>query len=163
MLSQRVILGAYERVVWSVRSRRWKAMTRKKDLEVIRPKEGRTHYDVWVPPALVLQWKKILDFKQSKRPKVQVSAWNHISNLQRQGPPRRRTRKVLSLWHTHGSAPRSSYISGLPFFCSMETFGARQKNEMSSEKQNKGDVLPLTLLSGLSFVFCGQCNTGDFV
>ena len=38
------------------------------------------------------------------------SAWNHIFKTQRRGPPRRRTRKVLSLWQTHGSAPRSSYL-----------------------------------------------------
>ena len=37
------------------------------------------------------------------------SAWNHIFKLQRRDPPRRRTRKMLSLWHAHGSAPRSSY------------------------------------------------------
>ena len=37
------------------------------------------------------------------------SAWDHIFNIQRQGPPRRRTRKVLSLWHNHGKAPRGSY------------------------------------------------------
>ena len=35
------------------------------------------------------------------------SAWNHIFNFQRRGPPRRRPQKPLSLCHTHGSAPRS--------------------------------------------------------
>ena len=38
------------------------------------------------------------------------SAWNHIFKFQRRGPPVRRTWKVLSLWHAHGSAPRSSYL-----------------------------------------------------
>ena len=36
------------------------------------------------------------------------SAWNYIFKLERPGPPRRKTRKVLSVWHTHGSVPRSS-------------------------------------------------------
>ena len=39
------------------------------------------------------------------------SAWNHIIKPQRRRPPRRRTRKVLSLWHTRGSASRTSYIT----------------------------------------------------
>ena len=38
------------------------------------------------------------------------SAWNHMFNFQRRGPPRRRSWKLLSLCHTHRSAPRSPYL-----------------------------------------------------
>ena len=35
------------------------------------------------------------------------SAWNHIFRFQRRGPPGRKVRKLMSLRHTHGSAPKS--------------------------------------------------------
>ena len=67
------------------------------------------------------------------------------------------TKSAVALAHSRECT--KELISGLPNFGSMETFGARQKNEMSSGKK-AADVLPLALLSGLFFVFCGQRNTG---
>ena len=34
----------------------------------------------------------------------------HFQKFKRRGPPRRKARKLLSLCHTHGSAPRSPYL-----------------------------------------------------
>ena len=38
------------------------------------------------------------------------SAWNHIVKFQRRVRDGRRSRKLLSLCHTYGSAPRSPYL-----------------------------------------------------
>ena len=47
------------------------------------------------------------------------SAWNHISNFQRRGPPPRRARKLLSLCHTHSwectKEPMSALVAKLWF------------------------------------------------
>ena len=42
--------------------------------------------------------------------KANSSAWNHIFKFRRRGRDGRRSRKLLSLCHTHGSAPRSPHL-----------------------------------------------------
>ena len=78
------------------------------------------------------------------------SAWNHISKNQRRDPPRRRARKVLSLWHTHGTAPRRSY-QVRQFLARWKRTALDQNNKTSWGKKKAADVLPLSLLSGLFF------------
>ena len=58
-------------------------------------------------------------------------------------PPRRRTRKKLSLWHTHGSAPRSSYpvCQFLARWKRLELQYTEKRNVLRNKKA--ADVLPL--------------------
>ena len=55
---------------------------------------------------------------------------------------------MLSLWHTLGIAPRSSYPV-CQNFGSMGTFGARAEKRNVLRKKTAADVLPLALMSGL--------------
>ena len=90
------------------------------------------------PPALlllVLQQKNIC--LTTVRETENSSAWNHIFKLHRRGPLRRRTRKVLSLWHTHGSCTKK-LISALPNYGSTELFGARAEQQGSYRKKEGG-------------------------
>ena len=85
------------------------------------------------------------------------SAWNHIFKPQRPCPPGRRTRKMLSLWQTHGSTPRRSC---LPFqiLAGWKRSELEQKNESPRKKKTAADVIPVSLLSGvltkISFFLC---------
>lgn len=54
---------------------------------------------LWVPPARSTPEAKYLP--TVVRETENSSAWNPIFKLQRRGPPRRRTRKVLWRWRTH--------------------------------------------------------------
>ena len=77
-------------------------------------REGGTYsYSVWAPPApcsFYSRKNKHLTSTILRETEIS-SAWNHIFKLERRGPPRKRRRKLLSLWHTYGSAPWSSYLS----------------------------------------------------
>ena len=66
------------------------------------------------------------------------SACNHIFNFQRRGPPRRRARKLLSLCHTHGSAPRN--LICLAKYGSKENFGTRAelRNVLQEKLRGRG-------------------------
>ena len=66
---------------------------------------------------------------------------------------------MLSLWHTHGSAPGSSYLV-CQKFGSMETFGDRAENEMSSDKKNGGIRASIVLFVG-AFFFLFLCFVGS--
>ena len=68
------------------------------------------------------------------------------------------TKSAVDLAHSRECT--KELISGLPIFGSMETFGARAEERNVLGKKTAADALPLALLSGLLFVFCGQCNTG---
>ena len=87
------------------------------------------------------------------------SAWNHIFNFQRRDPPRRRSRKLLSLCHTHGGAPRSPYLP-----CQIRV--QRENSELDQiygmlyTKNREVEVVPVVDLIADSAFFCGQCNTG---
>ena len=59
------------------------------------------------------------------------SAWNHIFNFQRRGPPRRRARKLLSLCHTLWSAPRSPYLP-----CHLKKSSELEQNYGMSYRKN---------------------------
>ena len=66
------------------------------------------------------------------------SAWNHIFNFQRRGPPRRRARKLLSRCCTHGTAKEP--ISALPDYGSKGKFGARAelRNILQEKLRGRG-------------------------
>ena len=59
-----------------------------------------------VPPSRSTAEKKYL---ARVRETENSSSWNHISTFSDEVRPEK-TRKVLSIWHTQGSAPRSSYL-----------------------------------------------------
>ena len=66
------------------------------------------------------------------------------------------TKSAVALAHSRECT--KELISGLPNFGSMETFGARHKNEMSPGKKRRQTCF--YLLRDFFFVFSGQCNTG---
>ena len=65
------------------------------------------------------------------------SAWNHTFKLQRRGPLRK-TREVLSLWHTHGNAQKELIIC--PAECSLDgnVRSSTRKTKCPREKKNGG-------------------------
>ena len=66
---------------------------------------------------------------------------------------------MLSLWHTHGSAPRSSYLP-CHVLARWERSELEQETETPPGKITRADVVPVSLLSGVFLVLSGQCNTG---
>ena len=96
-------------------------------------KEERTRYDFWVPPALVLQQKKILDYRTRNRKFKRLEP--HFQPSATRSASKEDTKRAVALTHSRGCT--KELISGLPNFGSLETFGAREKNEMSSGKKRR--------------------------
>ena len=65
------------------------------------------------------------------------SAWKHIFNFQRRGPPRKMARKLLELCHTHRSAPRSPYLP-CPNYGSKGKLGARVELQDIPQEKVRG-------------------------
>ena len=79
-------------------------------------------------------------------------AWNHIFQVQRRGPPRRR-RKESAVALAHSPECTKDLMSALPNVGSFGTFGARAENETSSGK--KGGRRGSGVFVVWSFFFCG--------
>ena len=91
------------------------------------------------------------------------SAWNHIFKFRRLGLDGRRSRKPMSLRHTHGSAPRSPYLS-CEILDQWKKSELEQNDGISYRKNREVEVVPVIALSADSgsFFFCGRCNIGSW-
>ena len=110
------------------------------------------------------------------------SAWNHILKLRRGGPDERKSQKLLSPRHTHGSAPRSPYYLPCQIIDQWKSSSWTRITECTSyRKKWEVDVVPAVALIAYMFSvaahlwamtyiintrYCpigAHCNTGRFM
>ena len=117
-------------------------------------------HDFCVPAACSTAEKKILVFVfdngtrnrkfERLEPQFQTSATRSA--------PKEDTKSAVALAHSWECT--KELIPGLPNFGSVGTFGAKAEKRNVLRKKTAANVLPVSLQSGLFFLFRGQCNTG---
>ena len=69
---------------------------------------------------------------------------------------------AVALAHTHGSAPRNSYLP-CQILARLKRSELEQTNEMSSKENGGRRDSSSVFVVGTFFVFCGQCDTDRWI